>query len=108
MTIDELKIKCGECSYNGKLYVLVQNAYCTNGVRYGEACAVYEACAICPEDGEDEDGYYQVYMITWYPIEYDEDDWRGEDEENACNWDEPDDIRKLGCAGYDMERNIIV
>ena len=108
MTIGDLKIKCGECTYDGKLYVLVESAYLTNGVICGEPCAVYEAAAICQEDVTDEDGLYQAYLITWYPIEYDEDDWRREDESNACNWDCPDDVKTLFGAGYDLERNIIL
>lgn len=55
----------------------------------------------------DEDPYFEAkahdeqgneYMVTWYPnqdwLEADEE-WQGQNEDAACDWDNPDEVTKL-------------
>ena len=111
MNIDKMKTEYGHVTVDGKEYVLTETAYVDGPVDNYH----YEAHAILPDEGADEDGFYPVYLITWTPtdsfIAYAEEcsrngDWC--DEGDACDWDNPEDIRLLFGLGYDLEHNRIV
>lgn len=102
MTIDNLIKNNGSTIYNGKTYVLIQQAYIDGSVD----APYYTASSICPEDGLDDDGLYTVYTITWQPTQ----DWLDSDRDDegwACDWDIPDDVVKTG-AGYDLDTGRII
>lgn len=96
MTIDMMIKNNGEVNHNGKTYVLTQPAYINGPID----APYYIASAICPEDGVDEDGLYDVYDITWYPTQEWLDSER-DDEGWACDWDNPEDVRKTE-LGYNL------
>ncbi len=102
MTIEELAKENGHFSYDGKKFVLLQQAYITGPVDG----PYYEASAIAPEDGLDEYGLYPVYLTTWYPLQ----SWLDgdqEDEGDACDWDSPDDVNEI-MSGYNPDKGYIV
>lgn len=102
MTIENLVKNYGTTNYNGKTYVLVQQAYIDGTFDAPYYCAT----AICPGYGVDEYGFYPVYGITWYPRQ----DWleSGDDDEGwACDWDNPASIDAI-CCGYDISGGRIV
>lgn len=80
----------GTVNFNGKRLILTQQAYLDQdpvqhqNPRAGEKC--YLAAAI------DDDG--NTYRVTWYPYE----DFDGEDESNACNWEAPHRIELVVSA----------
>lgn len=103
MTIDMMIKKNGKTSYDGKTYVLTQQAYIDGPV---DADPYYKATAICPEDGINEDGLYDVYDITWYPTQ----EWLDSDRDDegwACDWDAPENVRKTN-LGYDLADDSVV
>lgn len=103
MTLDDLISEHGKTIFNGSEYVFLQDAYATGPVD----APYYTAAAIAPANGPDEDGMYQVYELTWYPLQSWLDGDR-EDEGDACDWDSPDDVSPLGGCGYDLESNRII
>lgn len=96
MKIEDMIKKNGTVNYNGKTYVLTQQAYIDGSVDD----PYYTAIAICPDEGVDEDGLYNAYQVTWWPTQEWLDGDR-EDEGDACDWDAADDIRQV--CGYDLE-----
>ena len=96
MTIEKMSKDNGTTNYNGKIYVLVQQAYIDGPVDAPYYCAT----AICPADGVDEYGLYPIYRITWNPRQ----DWLDGDRDDegwACDWDSADDVELTG-SGYDL------
>ena len=79
--------KFGTVTFNGQSLTLAQQPYLTQdpaqhqNPRAGEAC--YLAAAI------DDNG--NTYRVTWYPY----DDFDGDDEGDACDWESPDRIELI-------------
>jgi len=68
-------------SLEGKRFILQQDPYIdgpTNTRSY------YTALATCPDDIPDENGEVSLYQVYWDI----RDDWDGDDESCACDWDE--------------------
>lgn len=81
-------------------YVLLQQAY-IEGIAENP---YFTALAICWNDVR-ECGMYPVYEVTWNPTE----EWLAgdrEDEEDACDWENPIKIEKQ-TSGWDPEDGII-
>ena len=96
MTIEEMSKDNGTTNYNGKTYVLAQQAHIDGPVDAPYYCAT----AICPDDGVDEYGLYPVYLVTWYPRQ----DWLDSDRDDegwACDWDDAADVELTG-SGYNL------
>ena len=110
MTIDEMRKNFGTVIEGGKEYILTEQAYVTGPAD----CYHYEADAIIPADGADEDGYYPLYTITWSPtadfLNYAAECARNGDpcdEGDACDWGNPDDIEPFDMR-YDLVTNSTV
>lgn len=75
---------------DGVDYRLTKDAYMANN-----GCeAAYEAVAIRTDEQPDEDGYQPTYRILWAILS----GWDGEDEAEACAWDEPCSIEEYDLA----------
>lgn len=83
MTREELKIN-GYFEKNGKEYVLLSQAYISDG-------NTYEAKAISFDDPEEE-GFRKVYKVTWSVLESYDPELMSED--MACDWDNPDEVEE--------------
>ena len=81
----------GKVEFEGKTYVLQQDAYICGDVN--DRTAYYEASAICEEDGEE----YMVYMVYWDILESTYEYWAdgGDDEGDACDWGHPASVKQL-------------
>lgn len=98
-TLNELAKENGTTTFEGREYVLLQQAYVDGPVDD----YVYLASAVCPDDGVDEEGWTPKYEITWFPtdefIAYanqcaEDGDWC--DESDACDWDSPESVKRCG------------
>jgi hypothetical protein len=88
--------KYGTVEFGGRIYILTQQAYCDN---YGTDGGVrYYAHAVAKNDADT-----NKYKVVWATT----DEWDNhqkndetcsfcEDESNACNWDNPIDVRIVG------------
>lgn len=103
-TMNELAKENGTITFEGREYVLLQQAYADGPADN----FVYLASAVCPADGVGEDGWMPKYEITWCPtdefIAYaaectESGEWC--DEGNACDWGCPDRIKQ--CGEYNPE-----
>ena len=81
--MESMKKDFGSVGFDGKEYILIQDAYIDG--------TVYVADAIKADDEPDEDGYVPLYKIEWEII-YPE----MEDEGDRCDWDNPADVGKAG------------
>jgi hypothetical protein len=92
MNISEMKIANGSFEYEGKEFILTDQAYLDDNC--------YKAIAICLEDTP-EDGWQTAYNVRWEIL----DDYypEGMQEDMACNWAEPEDVRETG--EYNLEEN---
>ena len=78
-----------DCEHeNGKLFVLMQEAYLDGPA---DSRGYYVADAFCPDDEADEDGFIPVYEVFWDIL----DDYDPEcgDEDGACDWGTVADYR---------------
>jgi hypothetical protein len=73
----------GTVSFEGELYLLMEEAYADNDHSYGEARTVWRARAI--------DRHGKEFLVTWEPVEGFE---QMEDESDCCAWDEPDNVEE--------------
>lgn len=102
MTIEKMSKVNGTTNYNGKTYVLTHQAYIDGTLDDPYYCAA----AICPNDSVDDDGFYPIYRITWYPRQ----EWLDSDQDDegcACNWDVADEVRQT-YDWYKPQNNSIV
>lgn len=90
MKCNEMKKKNGTTEYNGKGYILTQQAYLDYNANRDEY--YYTAAAICESDNANEDGWQPCDPITWAVIADDED------ESNNADWDNPENV--VGCGEY--------
>lgn len=79
---DLAKFGCNVVEYDGKSLILTQDAYADVDPRDTKA-GCYLASAV------DTDG--NQYRVVWYPY----DDFDGDDEGDACDWDNPDRVEAL-------------
>ena len=84
----------GACSYDGKLLILLEQAYCSYDCYHG--IAQYVATAICPNEIA-KDFTAPCYVVTW-PIIHPS----AENEEDACDWSAPNGLTPNG--EYDLKR----
>lgn len=101
--LDEMRKSNGSFvdDYNDE-YILLQQAY----IDGTEDEPYFTALAINDNGGTNAYGLYPVYEVTWKPLQEWLDGDR-DDEGDACDWDEPDDIKETG-AGWDPEDGQIV
>ena len=85
-----------EYTFLGEKYLLIEDAF-LDADNYGKV--KYFARAIKVGDELDEYGYVPVYMVEWEII-----DPETEDGGNACDWENPDDVKPEG-ATYSPEEN---
>lgn len=77
-------------NYEGTSYTLVEEAFLTNH----QFRAVYEAPAIKFGEEPGELGMYELYTIRWEIKEgYDLNDYN---EEDLCDWENPDEVIEAG------------
>jgi len=88
-------------NYEGKTYTLIRGDACLTGTHENP---YYEAYAICDTDTADEDGWQPGYTVKWEILE----DYNPEEqeEEYACDWDEPMDV--LATCEYNATEDRIV
>lgn len=93
--MESLEKKFGSVEFEGKKYILIQDAY-LDDICIGDVCidgqesrTVYTADAIKDGDRPDDDGYVPLYRVEWEIIE---SQWEDEDEGNRCDWDSPSDV----------------
>lgn len=110
-TIKELEENNGAFDYEGKHYVLLQQAYITGTGNADDNYAFYTATAICTEDHPDENGWQPCYDVAWDMskeyIEWCEEhnDWS--DEGDACDWEHPASVTTT-YKEYSLTKNYIV
>lgn len=101
-SMESLEKKFGSVEFEGKKYILIQDAYiddvCIDGQ---EGHTAYFADAIKDGDHPDEDGYFSLYTVEWEIIE---SQW--EDEGNRCDWDNPVDVR-ITRSMYNIEEDSV-
>ena len=110
-SMESLEKKFGSVEFEGKKYILIQDAYiddvCIDGQ---EGHTAYFADAIKDGDHPDEDGYFPLYTVEWEIIESQWDDeesqWEDEDEGNRCDWDNPVDVR-ITRSMYNIEEDSV-
>ena len=85
--MESMKKNYGYVEFGGEEYVLVQDAY-LDGT---DAEAAYFAAAIKAGDEPDVDGYVPIYKVEWSLVYPDT-----EDAGDACDWENPADVRKAG------------
>lgn len=90
--INDIEEKFGSVEYKGEKYILIQDAYLSNKDAYGDAA--YFANAVKAGDTAD-DGYVPVYVPV-YTVEWKIIHPEAENEEDACDWDSPADVRDDG------------
>lgn len=97
-TIEEMKQKNGYFEINGREYVLTEQAsFQSDPVRILDGWKYdnyYSACAICPADETDEDGYQKCYKVRWKILNSYDPECDGED--CACDWNSPSCIKEHG------------
>lgn len=86
MNLERMKREHGSFLYEGKEYVLIDEAFIDD--------AEYKARVLCAEEKPDEDGVYRLYMAYWdIRPEYDPDFMQ---EDMACEWENPRELRDKG------------
>jgi hypothetical protein len=68
----------GTVEYEGKVFLLMQDAYCDSDFSQGTQLTAWKAHAI-DREGND-------FLVMWYPVEGYE---RFEDESDCCDWRKP-------------------
>jgi len=92
-TIENLKRDNGNFVYEGREYILTQPAYLDYNGAYCQPY-YYHAMAICLADQSDSDGWQPAYSVEFELLDTYNPDIMEEDE--ACNWDEPDSVSRCG------------
>jgi hypothetical protein len=96
MTLEKLAAQFGTATYEGKTYILIQDAYCDYISTYDRT--MYTALAILADDPRDDD-YQPLYTVLWQPVE----GWESmEDEGDVCEWDAPYDV-KAAYVSYNID-----
>ena len=92
--INKYRKDFGDCSFNGKSYVLMQQAYITSDNPDNEW---YAATAFSPEDEVDENASIPAYAIRWEILPETYEYWNngGEDEGDACDWENPVEVSEF-------------
>lgn len=102
--MESLEKKFGSVEFEGKKYILIQDAYiddvCIDGQ---EGRTAYFADAIKDGDRPDEDGYVPLYQVEWEIVE---SQWEDEDEGNRCDWDNPSEI-SMTSSMYNIEEDSV-
>lgn len=83
VSIESVMAECETVEHNDEKLILVQDAYRDQDYVHVEPRRCYRAAAI--------DATGNQYRVTWYPHE----DFDGDDESNACDWECPDRIDRL-------------
>ena len=100
--MESLEKKFGSVEFEGKKYILIQDAYiddvCIDGQ---EGHTAYFADAIKDGDHQDEDGYFPLYTVEWEIINPETDD-----EGDRCDWDNPVDVEATR-AMYNVEEDSV-
>ena len=98
--IKKMRKKFGHFIYEGKEFVLIGQAYLSTD-SVGNPC--YTTGAFCVSDEESENGFRQMYIVTWKIKE----DYNPEymDEDMACDWNNPVNVKESFCTYYNIKEN---
>jgi len=97
--LEAMAIANGTCTYEGKRYILTQQAY--QDVPEDEA-PMYRASAICESDEPDAEGWQTAYEVEW-DLREDYDPAQTDDESCACDWEHADRVRVIGEYNAEMD-----
>lgn len=95
--LEELKLQNGVSEFEGKEYIVVEQAHIDGYDR-----PYFEALAICADEKRDEG--YPMYVLHWDVLdEWIENGEKYDDMDEACDWEYPDDVSETDL--YYNEKN---